>query len=307
MTKQERQRRKDDRDLARQLAWHSRTFDELWAEYLRFFSVEDGPDGDQIRDVGRKVAAYHGVTLEESVLAEVLLSTAQNFDPTRGSFLRLLRRNLHQRVLRDAKRAAGRPDSKALRVDDYAEVLAAKEEDEAEEAHRRWRKHLLRVALLHVDPQTRAYVVMEQDGVPVTEIARRLGVTAKTLWNKYGAAERDDYRRVGRRLREALDRAVASLPGHHFRALVRHLLVEAGHRPDAVGQLLGVSVGTIDYRSAPLLEEGDLLDVLGLTQMFEENGKSEFETSQGRDSEGGRRSTTYSGANGGRTTAAARP
>ncbi len=99
------------------------------------------------------------------------------------------------------------------------------------------------------------YHRMQLDGSAVKEIAEHLGLSEKTLWNKYGGDKLDKL--IQLKVREL----VLNLPAEHRRLLVAHLLEEVGLTRAEVERMLGIAVvGEVGGR---VLEEDDLLELLG--------------------------------------------
>ncbi len=265
----------DERQQARLSARGARTFDDLWAAYCEFFGI-DGPGGAAVLRLAEEVQKdYPEVDLWDShrglypLLEDVLLHSAQRFDASKGSFLKLFERNLRQRMSRDRARAAQaarkRPDAARART-------TGPDGDEAGEAFLRWAVRLYRQALVSLDRPTRVYIALRMAGEPVKDIATVLGVSEKTLSNKYGfGVKGDDFSKLAGRVRREVDRLVASLPGQSLALLVRHLLDEADLKPDSVGRLLGVKVEGAGYEGVPLLDEATLLEKLGWAEETDAN------------------------------------
>jgi hypothetical protein len=112
-----------------------------------------------------------------------------------------------------------------------------------------------------------ARAVLEEHHLADAESRRRLediaedqGKSRTTLWRRYGK-DRHGKDRLELLLRETVTRLVADLSCPHQRLLVRHLREEAALTDDQIEGLLGLP--PVDDTNAPLLDEDELLRVLG--------------------------------------------
>lgn len=285
MTPQDKKRRKQERQGVRKLARGARTFSELVKVYLLFFGIDEA-DSRRILQAAREVAAnYPTVDLWDNpagvypILEEVLLHTAQSHDPTKGPFLKLFRRNLQQRLHRDTVRSRQATCQERQHRAAYDEERPPTRRDGANNAYWRWAGYLYEEAVARLDAHTQTYIHMRLADRSVKAIAQHLGVPEKTLWNKYGGGpRRDNYEKLARRIRKAIGRMVDDLPEAHRQCLVRHLLDEAGLTRGGVEKLLGIPLCGIDFEGIPLLDEADLLGVLG----WGENNSENFGSKPGR-------------------------
>jgi hypothetical protein len=239
------------------------TFLNLCTRYSDFWGVQ-GADAHQLLRVARAVASEFPSVAWWDCVDDVLLHTFQAFQPGMAAFATLFERNLRERLKRDAARAAedAREEREALAV--YAVIMRHTRKDERAEAYARWSNYLFEQAVARLDWQTREYLRLRLDGTPVKAIAKHLGVTEKTLWNKYGNWDREGNQKLAERVRREVRRLVLELPDKHRRLLVRHLRDEAGLSAADVERLLGHALGLFAPADrSRVLEEEDLLELLG--------------------------------------------
>jgi hypothetical protein len=179
----------------------------------------------------------------ERLVVAALRDAFHYFDPARGNpdrpvqkrFLVYFRSVLRQRLTKGRKRLAKRRASGAwLRaVGDCTEYQGRESEGEGvAKEYAFWSRRLYDLALRRLEPRLRTYVEMKNSGRPLREIAAVVGVSEKTLSNRYGRS------RLIKLLREAVRSVILGLPEGRRRGLVAHLLREVGLTPDWVGRLL---------------------------------------------------------------------
>jgi RNA polymerase sigma factor (sigma-70 family) len=172
---------------------------------------------------------------------EAIDHALRHFDPERGDtkvparerFVMCFRAWLRQRLRKEARRRRG---AQGLRLrDEHAyETPPHRDDVDAEAAYDWWSCVLFHAALPRLDRRARACVEMRLRGVPDREIAKRLGLSPKTLSNGYSV------NRVVGMVRGAVRSLVLGLPVGHLRAVVLHLLAEAGLSFGQVERLLCV-------------------------------------------------------------------
>jgi hypothetical protein len=179
----------------------------------------------------------------ERLVVAALRDAFRYFDPARGNpdrpvqkrFLVYFRGVLRQRLTKGRKRLAKRRASGAwLRAaEDCTEYPGRASECEGvAQEYAFWCHQLYNLALRRLEPRLRTYVEMRNSGRPVKEIAAVLGVSAKTLANRYG------HSKLIKLVREAVRSVVLALPERRRRGIVAHLRYEVGLTPDEVSRLL---------------------------------------------------------------------
>lgn len=260
------------RRLAREQAHDARDLSELAARYCKYFGVGEPhiPHASDLRKVVAEVVDKdHQFIVWDNhagpypVLDDVLLFTAQAFDASKGSFLRLFKTNLRRRVRRDRQRMAGDALGEANSRAAYVHERRGGVLDEVEVSYTRWMSYLFEEAVARLDPKTALYIRLRLRGVSVQDIARQLGVCEKTLWNKFGG----DIEKQGRRVRRELRKMLTGLPVRHLHLLARHLRDEAGLPQKLVESLLQMPIDGLNL-SVPLLDEEAILELLGWTKKF---------------------------------------
>jgi hypothetical protein len=250
------------------LSREASTFSDLFLAYSQTWpAATKGLDSAQARAYAgrllrraRAVAAQlDGIHLWEQ-LEPALRDSMRWYDATKGPFEKFFKRNLCFYLDRAVAREARSRKRTRRRERRYAKDAAHRrgEHGKRDDAFIKWARYLLAVAMERLDPRGRAYLEMKQDGVAVKDMARKLGVSEKTLWNQYG----------GRKLSGLVKREVRSWLGEQTpqlqRQLVRHMLEEAELTVVQVEDLLGVAI-TVD-EEVRLLKEDDLLRKLGRRQ-----------------------------------------
>jgi hypothetical protein len=233
-----------------------------WPEPTRQWVHDDSFDSrayaGHLLGIALRVAQeFPRVDLWEHV--EPVLKHSMNwYDPKKGPFTKLFESTLRERLKKAVARlalATRRRRGYERRGAEEARRRRA-ERDDVADAYHRWRIYLLDLAMERLDRRTRLYVEMRRVGASVKQTAAALGVTEKTLWNKYGGDK--DAEMVGREVRAL----VLELPPDRRQLLVRHLLDEVGLSKAQVQRLLcGATVA--DEPAARVLEEPDLLEALG--------------------------------------------
>jgi hypothetical protein len=182
----------------------------------------------------------------ERLIMDALCDSFQYFDPGRGNpeypvhlrFLLYFRSVLRQRLTKGRKRLAKRRASGTwLRAaGDCAEYPGRASECEGvAQEYAFWCRQLYDLALRRLEPRLRTYVELKNSVRPLREIAAVLGVSEKTLSNRYGRSK------LVRLVREAVRSVILGLPEGRRLGLIAHLLREVGLTPDEVGRLLCLS------------------------------------------------------------------
>jgi len=161
---------------------HARTFADLYEQYRQTWPAPDAPAGQLLR-VARQITAESQVELWDH-LDTCLRHSMRWYTPARGPFLKLFERNLRERL-----RKATARDARARRRERRALAAHAKYPEKPcprEAAFTRWAARLLDLVAARLDEQARTYLERRRRGFSVKQIAAALGVTPKTLWNKFG-------------------------------------------------------------------------------------------------------------------------
>jgi hypothetical protein len=271
MSPEEKQRRLEQRKAARALAKDARTFRELCAVYGAFFGL-DGLDADRIERLAMRAAADRPEALWGGrknsafpVLEDVLLYTAQSYDPEKWlSFEKLFEMNLRQRLKRDAARNAQDAHRERWSIRKHNARLQD-DSTEVEVAFKKWTHVLYGEAVARLGPDASYYISLRLAGMKVKAIAKELGVTEKTLRNRFGylGMRGGDHRKLTALVREKVNELVKQLPPYHRKVLVRHLLDEAGLPQHPVERLLGMSIEGLKGGDILLRDETDVLELLG--------------------------------------------
>jgi hypothetical protein len=134
---------------------------------------------------------------------------------------------------RRRKREAKRPPVRLLREEAW-ERLSQTLVETAEDQYATWQAVLYREVLLRLDPRTCTYLELRLAGMSVADIARRLGVSAKTTSNLFGK------KRLVKRMQRAVAHIVLGLPAEDRNSVVRFFLDEEGFSVEQVERLLCV-------------------------------------------------------------------
>ncbi len=240
------------------------TFADLFREYLHLWpeAVAETRSREHyaqypftlFRQAESIAADFPDVDLWE-VLPGTLMHSLKWYDAKKGTFESLFRNNLREHLRKTAARQAAKAEKTARRERRAAianlQARRDREHDEVAVAYERWSRHLLNVASERLEPDARLYVQMKRQGATVREIAKAVGLSEKTLWNKFGGPK------LAGMVRKAVRQMVLELPVYERRLLDRHLVEEAGLSVDQAQRLLGVPISVDE--SVPVLEEDALL------------------------------------------------
>jgi hypothetical protein len=240
----------------------ARTFAELYAAYRLTWPAAEADaeaDADHLLRLAHKVAAkFPDIELWDP-LEECLQHTMRHYEPDKGRFDKLFQRNLRELLRKKSARAAEKQAKEKRRerhaVAVHHEALLRRAGDAASAAWKRWAGRLLDLVAVRLDEQTRTYLRMRRDEAAVKEIAEVLGVTEKTLWNKFGG------NKLAGKIQQEVRLLVLELPAEHRQLLLRHLLEDSGLTQADVERLLGVEV--VGDGVGPVLGEESLLEILG--------------------------------------------
>jgi RNA polymerase sigma factor (sigma-70 family) len=209
-------------------------------------------DHTEVRAVVQKVASEYPEVDAFEFVFEVIWRTVTYFDPRKGGYLPFLEGSLRRRLYKESRRQsrAGR-QGQAVELDQVRRPGA----DEVAQAHRRWARRLLDLALERLPVQAQEFFALKRENLKVREIAKALGRNENTLTNKYGGSKLELL------IRNEAVAVVRELLPVQFAILVRHLHDEVGLTTPTVERLLGVPVGGLPQ--VPLLEEDAVLAFIG--------------------------------------------
>jgi hypothetical protein len=151
--------------------------------------------------------------------------------PLERRFISCFRLWLRQHLRREQRRRGGRPFRLAPPAE-LERIAGAAEEDGADGMLRRWRRLLYRLAVERLDGRTRTVLESRLRGEKPGSIARRLGLSPKTLANRYSRS------RIAEAVRGAVAEMVRGLYPRDRRRLVAHLVRDVGLADGQVAKLL---------------------------------------------------------------------
>lgn len=246
----------------------ARTYDELLQVNVMLYWKSTRPfdsdvDGDYLKKCENKFNREFPESDATKHVPSVLKNTLQHYDPAKGrKFRELFEHNLRRCLRRERSEGTYRRRRRKL-FESTSDDRAA----QTEASYDRWSLCMLNVVLPQLDDELKQYINMRRQNMAVGEIASRLGVPERSLRNRYGGGK------LSRLVRQAIAKFVNRMPVEHVRLLTRHLLDEADLSWRDVETLIGMRF-PVD-KSVPLMEEGQLLAVLGWPPIFfEENRPS---------------------------------
>lgn len=158
----------------------------------------------------------------ETYVFEVLNEVFQYFDPKRGNprvpverrFMKVFLNQLRRRLNRHSLRLKVRKKRLMPRLPERPERTSCQDE----EAFNFWAHQLFWKAVQRLPRKVRRCIEMRCEGRSSQEIARVIGVTAKTVANVY------HLRGLAEMVKHEVRGMVLELPGRHLRLVVAHLL-----------------------------------------------------------------------------------
>jgi hypothetical protein len=155
--------------------------------------------------------------------------------PAWRRFLSRFRFYLKLRLNKDARRRRQRrskqPRMKPLPDNGWKRLRKTKAAA-ADDEYETWCAYLYRQALLRLDPRTCSYINLRLAGECVEDIARRFGLSAKTVSNLFGRKQ------LVRRIRQAVAGLVLGLPVKERHAIANYFLHEEEFSIEQVERLL---------------------------------------------------------------------
>jgi hypothetical protein len=239
------------------------TFEDLFVAYLAVWPDAAAEAGNKPRRYAKRLYRHAQAVAGEYAdvdfwrwLDAALMDSMRWYShgPFDCFFEANLRHRLQTAVAKKQQNAVRRARREGRYVKDVARRVGY---GDVAEAYHRWSLYLLDAVSDSLDPHTRLAVTMRRKNASRADIAQALGVSEKTVTNKYGKKQ------LARRVRTQVRRLVLGLPDDVRALLVSHLIDEVGLSVAEVESLLAGPV-TADV-VVPVRGEGAVLEALGWT------------------------------------------